>query len=235
MNSPKHLPTLVFLLGFSLLLYSMYVFFLSDAAIPEGFKPSTDQPSDSAPAQPSQESPKKVNPIPVPKVFQEQIDRKSSANDTTMDDIAAAARKPAEEYLRKAGLQMRLWDGQNYFSAKDGGFDILIALEGVGKDSLYLFSKKGKQTPDRAAKYLSSFFKEVATYNLKSSQDYPNKGGFKDMKVFKGINSEGEEFQAYSFYNEKSGRSHILLLKDRGLSRQPAKNRLVVDSLAPVT
>ncbi len=72
----------------------------------------------------------------------------------------------------------------------------------------------------------------AAQYNMKGDgQSYPNKGGFKEMVQFKGSNSDGEEFQAYAFYNEKTGTSHMLLLKERGLSRQPAKVRQIVDSV----
>lgn len=217
----------------------MYVFFFSTNEVPLNAPKGAKIPAYNSGATPKVDStvsaPLKaptIRPIPIPKAIQDQIDRRASPKDKTAANIAAFARKPAEDYLIKNGLQMNLPTGHVYYQDKDGPVDILIAADGPGKENLFLFSVKGKFAADKAPKYIKDYFEDTAQYNMKGDgQSYPNKGGFKEMVQFKGSNSDGEEFQAYAFYNEKTGTSHMLLLKERGLSRQPAKVRQIVDSV----
>jgi hypothetical protein len=97
-----------------------------------------------------------------------------------------------------------------------------------GQDNLYVFAFKDKRDTKKTAKFIKDYFEDVATYPLKESQDYPNKSGLK-MVQFKGTNSEGEQYQAYTFSGKK--KSFLLLLKDRELSRHPARVSQVVDSI----
>ncbi len=208
-------------MGFSLLAYSMYVFFFTAPEIP---KAAVEPALERAP-----------NPIPLPEPPKiTQLDRTAEPTDTFARDLREAARKPAEKYLQRVGMQMEIPEDHRYREAKDGAVDILIGTNASGKEALYLFSFKKKYERSRTEKYLKSYFQDVADYKTKGgAQKYRGRGGVKEMALFKGVNSDGEEFQAYGFQNSKTGGAHILLLKEKGLSRQPAKVRLIVDSVSP--
>jgi hypothetical protein len=219
--------------------YSMYVFFGTEevsvrpsiSVKPARTAESEQEPPASAPSQTPAATPEpevKRRPIPVPKSFQEQIDRRPEPTDTTMRDMQDAARKPAMEYLSRVGLQMHIPDDSNFYQTKSPSADILIGSQESGQDNLYVFAFKDKRDTKKTAKFIKDYFEDVATYPLKESQDYPNKSGLK-MVQFKGTNSEGEQYQAYTFSGKK--KSFLLLLKDRELSRHPARVRQVVDSI----
>jgi hypothetical protein len=135
MKSTKYLPIIVFLMGFSMLVYSMYVFFGTEevsvrpsiSVKPARTAESEQEPPASAPSQTPAATPEpevKRRPIPVPKSFQEQIDRRPEPTDTTMRDMQDAARKPAMEYLSRVGLQMHIPDDSNFYQTKSPSADI---------------------------------------------------------------------------------------------------------------
>jgi hypothetical protein len=247
MNSPKHLPAFVFIMGFSLLMYSMYVFFLGSAPVaespglssavletsrPEAPKPEEPKPEEPEPEQ-SVKSEPPPKPIPLPKPPRiTELDRTVEISDTTARDIRDAARKPAEAYLQKAGVKMNVPDDHRYRESKDGSVEILIGTNSDGKEDFYMFTFNKKSEPVKMQKYVATYFADQAEYKMKGKPEtHRNRLGLKDLMLFKGTNSDGEEFQAYSFINSKANRSHIVLLKEKDLSRQPAKIRLVVDSM----
>jgi hypothetical protein len=145
-------------------------------------------------------------------------------------------RQPADQYLASVGLRMRIPDGVFFRTEKDGIVDVLLGAREPGKVGIYLFSVKGIYPPARAPGYLKEYFSEIAPIHLNAKgQSYLNKAGFKNMTLFKGTNSLGEDCLAYFFQNPKTKRSHVLLLKDHQLNRQPARVHTVVDSLRSVS
>lgn len=141
-------------------------------------------------------------------------------------------RQPADQYLASVGLHMRIPDGVFFRTEKDGAVDVLLGASEPGKVGIYLFSVKGIYPPARAPGYLKEYFSEIEPINLSGKgQPYLNKAGFKNMTLFKGTNSAGEDCLAYFFQNPKTKRSHVLLMKDHQLNRQPARVHTIVDSL----
>ena len=141
-------------------------------------------------------------------------------------------RQPADQYLASMGLRMRVPEGVFFRTEKDGIVDVLLGAREPGKVGMYLFSVKGIYPPARAPGYLKDYFSEIAPIHLNGKgQPYLNKAGFKNMTLFRGTNSLGEDCLAYFFQNPKTKRSHVLLLKDHQLNRQPARVHTIVDSL----
>lgn len=225
MNSAKHLPTLVFVMGFSALVYSMYVFFF------EGTSRVTEARQNPAATEVRNEIPV-AKSIPLPKLPRiTELDRTVEPDDTFAKEMREAARKPAEQYLAKVGLALNLPENHRFREIKDGAVDILIGTNLDGQEAFYMFTFKKKSEPSKVQKYIQSYFREEGEYKSGAGQPYRNRAGLKDLIVFKGKNSEGVDFQTYTFHDAKLGRSYALLLKEKNLSRQPAKVRLIVDSM----
>jgi len=234
MNSwNQHVPKLVAAIGFLLLAYSMTTFFRT---------PSSHVPPAVAPHTP----PKSGLPQPAAKPATKYVGKtwdKSAApvqGRAAKDQGAAlklarqmeaeARTKRAKNYLKNFGIKMHLPEDMDFVEAKNEGMTILIGTRG-GKPDFYLASGKEKMTPAQAKAEMQDQFE--GSYGLKNidTSTTTNKNGLGPITQFKGSTRTGEEFQAYYFYNSKSGNSHMLFIADKDLSRQPARTRQLVDSL----
>ena len=129
-------------------------------------------------------------------------------------------RAPAETYLKKARIAMSVPEATHFKNDKG----LLVGQNAEGKQDFFFFNATEKPN-------LKKHFPKI---QQKSEQVYFNKGGFKNMKLYKGMTNDGDEFQAYHFQHPKTKKHHVLFLKDARLSKQPAKVRALVDSMRAI-
>lgn len=209
---------LVFALGLAFLGYSLYAFFHP----PEPFYARKSQSMKPNAPKSSPVSQITRPPEAVAFNFSEEQRRK----------FVEELRKPADEYLKKYRLGMQIPEGVYFLNEQDGATNVLLGAYEPGKVGIYLFSMRGKVQTKKQTEYLKKFFSEQFSLNVKGAgQNYPNRGGFKDMVLYKGVTSAGEEYQAYLFQHPKTKTHHIFFLRDKQLSRQPARVRELVDSI----
>lgn len=214
----KHVPTFVFALGLAFLIYSMVTFF---------HPPSPNsRPKSAAPAlvmaKPIKKSAITRPPDEVAFNHAEEQRRK----------FVEELRRPADEYLKKVGLKMQVPEGVYFLREDDGPIQVLLGANEPGRVNFYLFSMKAKTNSKKAFDYAKKYFEgQFDLVPKDKGQPYLNKAGFKDMTLSKGVTSLGEEYQAYFFQNPRSKTNHLILLRDKMLSRQPARVRELIDSI----
>ncbi len=223
MNSlNKHVPTLVFLLGFGLLAYSIHTFFSI------GKKPQLT---------PLANGPSVVVKGPLVKAEGNRLSFKvappaqHSSRVDPREPFEREMKRPALEYLERVGIKMRVPDGFSFAEESDGNVQILMGASEPMKVDFYVFSAQGKYPLDRAMTYLKQYFADTHSVAPKGApQPVRSRGSVSNMMVIKGLAGKSE-FQAYFFINKKTDQTHLLMLMNRNLLKAPARVRELVDSI----
>lgn len=230
MNSlNKHTPTIVFVIGLALLIFSIRTFF---HAGDESLTPIVNRKlPPTAPA--TGPTVKEPAPPRAPTIVFRPAKRPPPAIQRTepRETYLKELKKPALAYLAKVGLRMNVPDGFAFAEETDGPVQVLIGASEPGKTDFYFFSTKGKYPVDRANGYLKDYFSEEMKVTPKGSpQAFTNRGGFPDMSQLRGHSGRGE-YQAFFFTNSKSNQTHLLMVLNRNLNKSPARVRELIDSI----
>ncbi len=234
MNSlNKHVPTIVFIIGLSLLIFSIRTFFnpstlphmtpIVNRSLPEN-APAT------APTTPEALKPKK----PAAIVFRPNVKPPPSVGRLDpREELIRAMKKVAEDYFGQFKLRVNIPDGFAFAEESDGPVKVLIGASEPGKNDFYFFSAKGKYLPDRAVGYLREYFSDQASVSIKGKpQPFYSRNEFKDLRRINGVIGKGTEFQAYYFTNAKTNHTHMLVLTNRLYLRSQARVRALIDSIS---
>ncbi len=231
MNSlNKHTPTIVFVIGLALLIFSVRTFFnpsgggnmtpivnknLPAAAPASG--PTVRQDDKRAPTivfRPASKPPPVINRNDPKDEFQKEL------------------KKPAQNYLSKVGLKMNIPDGYAFAEETDGAVEVLVGASEPGKSDFYFFTAKGKYPVDKANAYIKSYFGDESPVTPKGNpQSFYSRGGFSDMSQMRG-NAGKSEYQAYFFTNPKANHTHLVMIMNRAIIKAPAKVRELIDSIS---
>lgn len=212
----RHVPLIVFLIGFGFLIYSVRTLFHPTAPLTVSpFK--EEAPAAKPPASLALQPPKKAPP---------PLNRTDSR-----EEMLLVLKRPALEYLKRVGLRMSVPDGFGFAEETDGPVEILIGASEAGRPDFYLFTAKGKYTIDKVNQYIKQYFADEGAVTPKGTpQSFRSRSGFSDILQLRGTVGRAE-YQAYFFSNSKSGQSHLLFLTNRQFSKAPAKLRELIDSL----
>jgi hypothetical protein len=219
-SSDKYIPHVVFAIGILLLSAAVFVF-LSDSGAPSGFK-GLPEPQAELSGIPS---PSQLDRPWVTSGAQEAV--ASSPPPATPQNLPPSV---STRYLKRVGLSINLPDSMAFGETKAQGYQVLI---GVGESELaefMLFSIRRKMKPEKVKAILEEQFRDEGL-RAKEISKLNSRGGVGVMTVIKGTMRGGQEFQAFAFTNEKSRYSHLLVLADSELRRQPARVRQIVDSI----
>lgn len=218
----KYVPVLVFLLGLSLLIFSVRTFFRPSAFRHMTPIANTTPPPQATTAPAVQFRPAKKAPPPISRT-------------DSREELRRAMKKPAENFLTRAGLKMSIPDGLAFVEETDGDVQVLVGASEAGKPDFYFFSTKGKHKVERAEKYLKDYFADEMTMTVRGKPEVVyNRGSVGEITHFKGSTGRGGgEFQAYFFNSHKASRSHMLVLMNKQFLKAPARVRELVNSIKP--
>lgn len=228
----KYVPAFVFLVGIGLLSYSMLVFFTysSPDLLTPVVKPKTIKRADSESASVTD---RMLQPAPPELIFHPKGMPKSEPTTPLREDLLREIRKPAKDFLKKVGLDLKIPENLFFHEEKLGPVQILQGSSQRGKTEFYLFSVKGRYPPARATNFIRDYFiQELRPGARIRSENHVSRSSFGKMTLLKGSFSRNEEFQAFFFVDTRSNRSNLLMLVDNQLSRQPARVSALVNSLS---
>ncbi|NJL24338.1 MAG: hypothetical protein HC902_03615 [Calothrix sp. SM1_5_4] len=231
MNSRyKSVPSILFLLGITVLLWSIHTFFHPEVLFHPGV--STNETRNPLPVAGMSEPSLRHSPNVAAMTSETAKRVESEATDVLTGGLE---RRPAIDYLKEIRLAMDPPAGMHFGRQDDGPVKILLGTNSVERVGFFLFSVDGKYSVQRAEEYLKDYFKGyMALHTEGEPSSYINQAGRLEMTLLKGRTDKDEEFQAYYFLNPSANRTHLLLLVDRRLSDRPAEVRWTVDSIRGV-
>ncbi len=231
MNSlNKHTPTIVFVIGLALLIFSVRTFFNPGGGPNMTPIVNKNLPSAAPASGPTVRQDEKRAPTIV---FRPAVKPPPVINRTDpKEDFLQELKKPALNYLSRVGLKMNIPDGYAFAEETDGPVQVLVGASEPGKSDFYFFSAKGKFPIDKATAYIKQYFAEDMAVTPKGPpQSFYSRGGFSDMSQLRGMVGK-TEYQAYFFTNTKANQTHLVMIMNKAITKAPAKVRELIDSIS---
>lgn len=221
-SSDKHIPNLVFVIGFLLLAAAVSVFLGGKS---EPLAKNTEGPAPlvelSGTVRQKLSDRPWLSPSPVA-----EAGGKQNAPEPEGKGVFAS-------HMKSVGLSMRQPEKMAFAETRARGLNVLVGTGQSGQPEFILFSNRGKMKQDKTKATLEEQFRSQGL-KAKEVSSMNSRGGFGAMTVVKGHMNDSDEFQAFAFHAEVANVSHILVLIGPELSRHPASVRQVVDSISAI-
>lgn len=236
----KHIPTVVFAIGFAMVAYSIYDFFRPRQLA----RPVSAPKVNTAPAQAGTnlKSPDDKKWLQEYKQF--NVNKKileparpvrnimpAPTSDVAKKEAEKIRVEPAERFLGKTGLNMKIPDRYIFIEDKDGAVEMLRGIDPETQNKMFLFTAKGKYDQNRALQELYGYFEEQGLQSRGEGSSYNNRSGLQDMTQFEGSSARGEKFQAFYFTNPKTNSTHMFFMMGSQMDANQARG--LADTIKP--